>query len=218
MAKYRVLIADDHPVVIEGLRSKLSSDASIQVIGDVSDSRKIIDRVKELKPTVLILDLSMPQLDGTEVISAVKRLSAATKIIVFTVNDATQTVHECLLRGAEAYVVKHDELADILTAVKSVIEGYSFLSPCITQLLIEHYLAMSRTSPSLQTPMDILTLQELDIVRLTAQGLRSREIAKRLGLAVKTVDNYRYRIRQKLNLPSLSALVSYAIDQGLVQL
>ena len=216
MAKWRVLIADDHPIVLAGLRATLQADGQLQVVGELTDGRTVLERINALRPQVLVLDISMPHVDGIELVSLVKQQYPDTRIVIHSVHQSLQKVHDCLERGAEAYVVKGDLYADMLTAVRSVLDGHYYLSPSISRALVERYLAQTHTRPVADNSVETLTPRERDIIRLTAQGLPSREIAKRLGLKPKTVDNCRYRLRQKLALPSASALVSYAVEYGLV--
>jgi len=204
-----ILLTDDHPVVLDGLRVQLEADTRLQIVGELSDGRTLLKQLDRLRPQLLILDLSMPGVEGIELISAVKQYYPDTRILIYSVHDSWQKVRDCLERGADGYAVKSDQHAKILIAVQSVLDGHCYLSPSICRTLVDHYFRQARTVTDPMDSVETLTPRERDVIRLTALGLSSREMAKRLGLKPKTVDNCRYRVRQKLDLASPSALVSY---------
>ena len=212
----RIIIADDHSIVVDGLRSKLGGHPNIQVVEGVCDSQLLLPLIEQHQPYLLILDISMPKIDGIEIISQVKSRYAHIKILVYTVHVSLQKIHECLSRGADGYAVKGDQHTDILSAVLSVMDGHLFLSPSIGKILVTHYLSLSKTTSTDSTQWYTLTPRERDIIRLSAQGMHTKEIAYQLGLSMKSISNCRYRLKKKLNLPHLSALHRYALENGLL--
>jgi DNA-binding NarL/FixJ family response regulator len=213
---YRILIADDHPIVLEGIRSLLSSDGRLQVTGEASTGKDVIRLTTAQQPDVLVLDIAMPEGQGLEALAILKRRCPETKIVIHTVHTSPPYVHDCLVGGVKGYVVKGDVHANLLTAVLSVLDGKVYLSPSICRTVVERYLAAANLAPA-QADWETLTPRERDILRLSAQGLRAKEIARRLELSPKTVENHRYRLMKKLKLPNAPALLSYALEHGLIE-
>lgn len=214
--QYRVLIADDHPIVLEGIRSLLSSDSRLKVIDEASTGKDVNRLTAAQQPEVLVLDITMPQGHGLDALTLLKRRCPETKIVIHTVHTSPHYIHDCLAGGVKGYVVKGDRHANLLTAVLSVLDGKMYLSPSICETVVNRYLS---ALPAMPTDGDwgSLTPRERDILRLSAQGLRAKEIAQRLALSPKTVENHRYRLMKKLKLPNASALLSYALEQGLIE-
>ena len=217
MPKYRVLIADDHPIVLEGVRSLLASDDRFEIVGQASDGKDVVPLAEAQRPDVVLLDISMPHVKGTEIIAMLKRQLPDTRIVIHTVHNSPQTIHECLIAGVQGYVVKGDEDASPLTALLQVATGKYYLSPSIVETLVQRYLLATRSAPSDQHMWERLSTREREVIRLSAQGLTSKEVAKRLNLSPKTVDNHLDKLKKKLNVKSKSALIHYAIDNGLIE-
>ena len=213
---YRVLIADDHPIVLEGIRSLLNSDRRIQVIAEASNGQDAIQLTAAQRPDVIVLDIAMPGGYGLDALATLKRRFPETKVVMHTVHTSPQYVHDCLAGGVKGYVVKGDLHANVLTAVLSVLEGKVYLSPSIGQTVLSGYLAGTQDGPAAGDGQ-VLTPRERDILRLSAQGLRAKEIARHLDLSAKTVQNHRYRVMKKLGLRNSSELLSYALEQGYLE-
>ncbi len=211
---YRVLIADDHPIVLEGIRSLLTSDIRLQVIGEASNGQDAIRLTEAQRPDVIVLDIAMPGGYGLDALATLKRRFPGTMIVMHTVHTSPQYVHDCLVGGVKGYVVKGDLHANVLTAVLSVLEGKMYLSPSVSQTIVDRYLAAEQIAPG---KGEVLTPREREILRLSAQGLRAKEIARRLDLSAKTVQNHRYRVMKKLGLRNSSELLTYALEQGFVE-
>lgn len=212
----RILIADDHPIVLEGIRSLLSSDKRLEVIGEASTGKAVLRLASAQQPDLLVLDITMPQGHGVDILTTLRRRCPETKIIIHTVHTSPAHVHDCLVGGVQGYVVKGDTHANLLTAVLSALEGKLYLSPSIGQTVVNRYLSAVNATPG-EGHWENLSPRERDILRLSAQGLRAKEIAQRLELSPKTVENHRYRLMKKLQLRNPSDLFSYALAQGLVE-
>ena len=165
---------------------------------------------------MLVLDIAMPEGYGLDALATLKRQSPKTKIVIHTVHTTPEYVHECLVGGVKRYVIKGDAHANLLTAVSSVLQGKTYLSPSICQTVVNRYLSAVQAAPTSED-WETLTPREREIIRWSTQGLRVKEIAKRLDLSPRTVENHRYRLLKKLNLPSTSALMSYAQEHGLIE-
>jgi DNA-binding NarL/FixJ family response regulator len=215
--KHRVLIADDHPIVLEGLRSLLASDNRFQIVGKATDGNEVISQAEAQRPDLVLLDISMPHVDGTEIIAQLKRQLPQARIVIHTVHASLQKLHECLSAGVEGYVVKGDEHASPLAALTCVADGKYYLSPSISKTLVERYLLAVRAAPSDQHFWETLTPREREVIRLSAQGLTVKQVAKHLDLSPKTINNHLIRMKNKLNVSKTTALIRYALESGLIE-
>ncbi len=216
-AKIRVLIADDHTIVREGIRRILSETPGIEVAGEATDGREAVDHAADLKPDVVVLDLSMPGLHGLEALRQITRRLPKTRVLVLSMHKNDAYVLKALQAGASGYILKDCAAEDIASAIRAVHAGEYFLSPSISRVVIEEFLRSSRPAVG-QTPYENLTEREREVFQLLAEGLRNHEIAKRLHVSVKTVETHRAHILQKLGLGNIAELVKYAIEIGIVNL
>lgn len=215
--KYRVVIADDHPIVLEGVQSLLLADERFQVVGTTGNGHDVAGLVETQHPDVVVLDLSMPNADGTEIIDVLRRQFPNVRIVIHTVHTSPHQLHKCLLAGVSAYVVKGDPHTNLLTALVSVMDGHNFLSPSICKTLIDRYLLAMRSIPTHQHFAEHLSRRESDVLRHLAQGLTIKQIAKHLTIEPKTVNNNLGRLKKKLNLNNRSALIRYALTNQLIE-
>lgn len=212
MAQVRVLVADDHGIVRSGLALLLERQADITVVGEASDGRAAAEAALRLAPDVLIVDITMPGMTGTEVTAQLKATMPALKIVALSVHEELSYVRALLDAGADSYVLKRSAGEVLISAIRSAVAGEPYLDPSLTPV-ISHYL--TRRSPSTSgAPSDVLSEREDEVMRLLARGYASKEIAADLGLSSKTVDTYRARGMEKLGLTSRAALVRYALKQG----
>lgn len=213
--KKQIVIAEDHTILREGLRMLLSSHAELEIAGEARDGLEAIRRVKELAPDLLLLDLSMPRMNGLEAIREIKKRCPETKILALTVHKAEEYVLASLEAGADGYVLKdatHDEL---LTAIKSVLAHKRYLSPDVSETVIQGYLEGKKTIKS-KSSWDTLTQREREVLKLVAEGYKNREVADLLCISVKTVEKHRANIMEKLDLHNVSELIAFAMERGLV--
>jgi len=214
-AKYRLIIAEDHTILREGLRSLLSSDPDLDIVGEAQDGQEAIRCVEKLKPSLVLMDLSMPRMSGMDAIKEIKKRSPETKILVLTVHKNEEYIVATLQAGADGYALKDSTHVELGIAIKNVLSGNHYISPAISGRVIEGYLdgrkAFKRT-----TPLDTLTQRERGILKMIAEGYKNKEIADYLCISVKTVEKHRANLMQKLDLHSVSALTAFAMEKGLV--
>jgi DNA-binding NarL/FixJ family response regulator len=213
--KKGVLIAEDHTIIREGLRSLLSSHPDLEVVGEAGDGREAIRHAEKLSPALILMDLSMPRMGGIEAIREIKKSRPQIKILALTVNDSEEHVLAALKAGADGYILKDSTRVELVEAMQNVLAGKRVLSPSISEKVIEGYLA-TKMAGSLQTPWDTLTNREREILKLIGEGNKSKEIADYLCISLHTVEKHRSNLMEKLNLHSVSALTSYAAEKGLV--
>lgn len=213
--KCRVLIAEDHTLFRDGLKALLSYEPDFEVVGEAADGQEAVLRSEKVKPDLVLLDLSMPRVDGVTAIKEIKRRCPDTKILVLTVHKTEEHVAETLSSGANGYVLKEASQAELVLAMKSVLRDECYLSPAISAKVVDGYLAeRKRQAPSV--PSALLTARERQVLKLIAEGYKSKEIAGLLYISEKTVAKHRANIMAKLDLHSASALTAYALERGLV--
>jgi len=206
----RVLLADDHQIVRQGLRALLEREG-LEVVGEASDGQEALRLVGAIHPDVAILDLSMPQLNGLDAACGVQQASPRTKAILLTMHVEEHQVVAALRAGIRGYVVKTQAAEEVMQAIREVSRGGIYLSPGVSRVVVEAYLA------NIDPPPDPLAPRERQVLQLVAEGKTSKEVAALLGLSVKTAESYRTRIMEKLNLHETASLVRYAIRRGLIQ-
>ena len=209
--KYRVVIAEDHTILREGLRSLVASSPDFQVVSEAEDGYAAIRCAEKHKPDILLLDLSMPRLNGLEAIKGIKKVSNNTKVVVLTVHKADEYILASLQAGADGYLLKNEKFADLLMAFKSVLSGKQYLSPEISGTVLDGNKTLKKT-----TAWDSLSQREREILKLIAEDYKSKDIAHLLFISIKTVEKHRANLMKKLNLHSVSALTALAIEKGLV--
>jgi DNA-binding NarL/FixJ family response regulator len=214
-SKYRIVIAEDHTILREGLRSLLTSGSEFEVVGEAEDGREAIRCVEKLKPNLILTDLSMPRMNGMEAIREIKKRSPETKILVLTVHKTEEYILATLQAGADGYLLKDSTHAELLMAVKHVLGGKRYISPGISDKVLEGYLEGKKTLRK-RTSWETLTHREREILKLIAEGYRNKEIAEELCISVKTVEKHRSNLMEKLNLHNVQALTALAIGKGLV--
>jgi DNA-binding NarL/FixJ family response regulator len=213
--KHRIVLAEDHTILREGLRALLSGDPSLEVVGEAEDGREAIRRVEQLAPDLVLMDLSMPKMNGIEAIREIKKRIPETKILALTVHKAEEFIVEVLKAGADGYLLKDSTSVELEMAVKCVLGGKPYLSPSVSQLVIEGYLDGRKTIDS-TSPWNTLTQREREVLKMVAEGYRNKEIADYLCISTKTVEKHRANLMKKLDLHSASALTAYALQRGLI--
>lgn len=211
----RILIADDHALVREGIRLILESQADLDVVGEAGTGREAIDLVRTLHPDLVLLDLAMPDLSGTEAAVAIKHQYPEVQILILTMHDSQEQFFKMLEVGAAGYVLKGSDKDELLAAIRAVARGGVFLHPMLTKRLVRDYLR--RVEVGEEITREKLTDREEQVLRLIAQGNTSREIAEVLTLSVNTVERHRANIMAKLGLHGRSDLIKYAIRHGIVE-
>ena len=213
--KYRMVIAEDHTILREGLRSLLSSSPEFEIVGEAEDGREAIQSVEKYKPDLILTDLSMPRMNGMEAIREIKRVSPKTRIVVLTVHKTEEYILATFKAGAHGYLLKDSTHSELIKALKKVLSGKQYISPEISEKVIEGYLEGKKTLKA-QTPWETLTPRERVILKLIAEGCKNKKIADDLCISIKTVEKHRSNLMEKLNLHNVQALTAYAIERGLV--
>jgi len=215
--KLRILIADDHGLVRRGARGVLHSRHGWRVVGEAANGREAVEKALKLKPDVAILDISMPELDGVEAVRQVREAVPDTKVLVLTMHESDQMVQRALDAGAHGYILKSDITDSLLNAVSAVADGKRFLTPKISEIVLEGFLNRRGQPQRGDSAAARPTARELEIIRLLAQGKSNKEIAADLEIAVRTVETHRAKIMLKLGIHSIAELIHYAIRQGIVR-
>jgi two-component system response regulator NreC len=215
MSKQEILLAEDHTILREGIRALLSGNPDLVIVGEAGDGREAIQRSQELQPHVILMDLSMPNINGTEAIRAIKQRNPSIKIIVLTVHKSEEYVRATLEAGADGYVLKDDSQQDLMAAFASVQKGRVYLSSGICDKVIDGYLSRSTSAQPVRS-WDLLTVRERQVLKLVAEGKKNREIATYLSISLKTVEKHRTSLMKRLGIHNVSALTMFAIDNGLV--
>ncbi|TNE45727.1 MAG: response regulator transcription factor [Deltaproteobacteria bacterium] len=209
----RVLLAEDHTIVRQGLRLLLESQPDLTVVGEADNGEIAISLAEELQPSVAVLDLAMPKCNGIDALPLLLQASPNTRVLVLSMHDEPEYVRPAIRAGAQGYLLKGADMSDLVKAVRSLAEGHSFFSPSIASYLVQD--RQPSTSEDNDNP---LTPREAEILQWIAEGYTSPQIAQRLSISHRTVDTHRTRIMQKLNIHNIAGLVKYALRHGLATL
>lgn len=215
--KIRLMLADDHVVVRSGLRMLLQARSDIEIVGEAEDGREAIEKVKVLRPDVILMDVQMPDINGIQATKRIKEVSPETAVLALTMHEDDHYFFEMLHAGASGYVPKRAAPDELVSAIRTVNRGEVFLYPSLQKRLVKDYLQRAESGDHLMV-QDDLTPRELEVLTLIAEGMTNPEIAEKLVISVKTVDRHRENIMRKLNLHSRIDLVKYAIKMGLIEL
>ncbi len=211
----RILIADDHAIVREGLRQLLNSQRDMEVAGEAQDGREALEKAKSLRPDVTILDIAMPGLSGLEAVRLIKEAVPHTQIVVLSMHEKEAYVHQVFASGALAYVLKASPSTDVLEAIRAAHRGEYFLSSKIRAEVIGRYLESRKEKPAVRG-YDLLSEREQQVFRLMVEGNSTNQIAEVLCVSPKTVEKHRGNVMNKLGIHDLVALVKYAIKIGII--
>ncbi|HKS96109.1 MAG TPA: response regulator transcription factor [Terriglobia bacterium] len=214
--KIRVLLAEDHTLVRQGFRRMLEDDPRIEVVGEASTGVTAIDQCTKLKPDVVVMDLSMPELGGVEATAEILKASPDTKVLILSMYSNPAYVRKAFEVGAKGYILKDAIEVDLAQAVTTLAQGGAYMSPQISNLVIDT-LRSGNLQESAQDPYDRLTLREKEVLQLIAQGKSNKEIAALLDISVNTVAVHRARLMETLGLHRTAELVLYAVKKGLIQ-
>ena len=216
MKKLRILVADDHGLVRRGARALLQSRRGWRVVGEAANGRAAVEEAIELKPDVAVVDIGMPELDGVEVTRQIREAVPNTKVLVLTMHESDQVVRQALDAGASGYLLKSDLTECLLKAVKAVSEGKRFLTPKVSEIVLQGFLKTTSQHQQAKRAGARTTPRELEILRLLAEGRSNKEIAAQLGIAVRTAETHRAKIMLKLGLHSLAELIHYAMSNQII--
>jgi DNA-binding NarL/FixJ family response regulator len=211
----RILLADDHTLLREGIRSLLQGQADMVVVGEAEDGRGVVQLASDLKPDIVLMDIAMPLLNGLEATRQIKRDHPQIHVLVLTMHDNEEYVRQVLQSGASGYLLKRAAASELVAAIRAVHRGEAVLSPAITRLVLNDYLQSDGAKPEPSTSE--LTPREREILQLIAEGYTSREIAEMLSLSVKTIQAHRTSLMQKLDLHDRGDLIKYAIQKKIIE-
>ena len=215
MDQIRILLADDHNVMRDGLRLLLERQPGLEVIGEAGDGRDIVQLALEQNPDVVVMDIAMPNMNGIEATRRIVAKNPNTGVVILSMHHDESYVIRSLKAGARAYLLKDSVKADLIDAIRAVSEGRSFFSPRVSRILQEEFMSLFQ-SKAVEDSYDLLTDREREVLQLVAEGKTNKEIANLLNLSLYTVDTHRTHILQKLDLHSVPELILYAVRKGII--
>jgi DNA-binding NarL/FixJ family response regulator len=209
----RLLLADDHPVVRKGIRSCLSRNSNLDIVGEASNGQETLSKAKELNPDLILMDIDMPKMSGLAVTEVLRKEKPEVKVLILSMHDNTEYVMRILQSGARGYVLKEASPEELVQAIETVNAGESFFSPDVARVALNQFVQGNG-----KTPENLLTGREEEVLVQIAEGLSNKEIASRLDVGVRTVETHRERIMRKLEIHSVAGLTKYAIAKGLIHM
>lgn len=213
-----ILLADDHTIVREGLTKLLESDPNFKIVGEAKDGREAVNKVEKLKPDIVLMDISMPMLNGIEATRQIKKISRQTKVIILSMHSHDRYIGELLSLGASGYLVKDSTGANIMNAIKAAMKGDTYLSPSISRLVIENYVSTKRKKSTREELYSSLSNREHEVFQMIAEGKSTKEISEILFVSLSTIKTHRAHIMEKLQIDNLSQLIQFAIELGIVEI
>ena len=213
--KHRIVIVENHTLLRAGLRALLAQDEGLEIVGESDNGRDAIKLAVKLVPHLILMDLNMDGMNGTEATRSIKMLLPEIRVLILTVHKADEYIHESLKAGADGYLLKDATHNELSTAIHSILEGKTYLSPDISEKVINACLHPAH-SGNAHSAWDTLTCREREVLKLVAEGRPNKYIAEYLSLSVKTVEKHRSNLMKKLDLHNASTLTAYAIERGLV--
>ena len=214
MTPLRIVIVDDHAVVRRGVRALLESHPGWEVSAEGSTGREAVELVKRLHPDVVVMDLSLPELNGLDATRQILAAGGPTRVLILTAHESEQLIREVLRAGAQGYVLKSDAGRALVSAVEALVDGRPFFTSKIAQLVLDGYLRNETDGPD---SMPALSAREREIVQLLAEGRSNKEVARELGISVKTAETHRSNIMRKMEFGSLSDLIRYAVRNKIIE-
>lgn len=217
MEKVRILLADDHTLVRQGIRMILEQEADLEVVGEAGDGKETVKAMEKHKPDLILLDYAMPGPPGGDVIAQIKRINPRTKVSILSMHQDDEYVINAIRMGADGYILKDTAAPELVSAVRAILKGGIYLSPSISRILVRGYRG-KRTPKIPKSPYEQLTRREREVLKLLAEGNSVKEVADRLNLSIKTVDAHKNNLMKKLDIHDRTHLVRYAIRHKLVDL
>ena len=213
----KILIADDHEIVRQGLRALLENQAKWAVVGEAVTGREAVEKAKQFTPDVAIIDIGMPELNGLAATRQILKVLPQTEVLILTMHESEQIVREVVSSGARGYVLKSDAGQDLVAAVEALCQHRTFFSSTISEMLRHSYSRQSDRAEPMEVSRSRLTTRECEIVQLLAEGKSNKEVAQTLGISIKTAEAHRTNIFNKLDLRSITELVHYAVRNKIVE-
>src|SRR5688572_11872964 len=217
MERIRVILADDHVIVRQGLRALLEKESDIAVIGEAENGRQAVQLACKLQPDVVVMDVAMPLLNGLEATRQITKEVPGAKVLVLSSYSDSEYIHQLTEVGGMGYLLKQTAAADLIKAVREANRGNAFFSPTISRRLVDGYREACRGGVPARNQMVALTPREAEVLQLIAEGLPNKQIAPELGISVKTVEKHRQQVMYKLNIHDIAGLTRYAIARGMIE-
>ena len=217
MKTLRILVADDHDLMRRGIKALLQSHAGWEVCGEAHTGREAVTKAEELKPDIVILDISMPDLNGVDAAKRIRKSSPDTEVLILSVHYSDQLIRDILEAGVRGYIVKSDSDRDLIIAVETLANHKPFFTPRATEVMLTNFNEGKTRAEPPETMRDRLTSREREIVQLLAEGKSSKEVASSLNISVKTAETHRANIMRKLQLHTVSELVRYAVRNQIIE-
>jgi len=215
--KIRLLLVDDHPIVLEGIRSHLSVQPEFEVVGDAKNGQEALHKARLLQPDIILLDISMPGMTGLETIVRLRKIVPQIRILVLTMHCSKEYVSQIIAAGVRGYLLKDSSPAELVQAIKLIAEGQVYFSPRVSKVMLDE-LVVGRHNSVATDDLGALTDREREVLVLIADGFSNKQIATRLNVGVRTIETHREHIMRKLDIHSIAGLTRYAIAKGLVKL
>jgi len=213
---YTIFLADDHTLLRDGLKRIIEENSGLKIIGETGDGLEIVPQIRKLNPEMIILDISMPNLRGIEAIRKIKRVDKKIKILILTMHKNEEYVYECLLNGAQGYVLKEDADTELISAINSLRNNKLYISCSFSSDVLRRLLEHKKSARE-NSAFKSLSPREREVLKLIAEANSNKKVAKKLGISVRTVEHHRLSIMRKLNIQNTAQLIKYAIKTGLIE-
>jgi len=217
MTKISVLLAEDHVVVRQGLRSLLSAEADIEVVGEAGNGRQAVQMAQEIRPDIVVMDIAMPLLNGLEATSQIVASGIPTRVLILSSYADDEYVHQLTEAGASGYLIKQTAASDLIKAVREIARGNAYFSPSILKRLLDLYRESHAGVGKVRRRNEHLTSREQEVLQMVAEGHVNKQIASALSLSIKTVEKHRQQLMDKLNIHEIAGLTRYAIAHGVIE-
>jgi two-component system nitrate/nitrite response regulator NarL len=215
--KIKLLLVDDHPIVLEGIKSHLSAQDDFEVVGDAADGEEAIRKARRLLPDIILMDISMPHMNGLEAMTLLRKQVPNAKVLVLTMHDKKEYISQIFRLGARGYLLKDTSPAELVHAIKSIYAGELIFSSAVSRILVDEF--VSEGKKELKPPaLNELTEREREVLVLIAEGHSNKEIAKRLAVGVRTIETHRQHLMRKLNIHTVAGLTKFTIVKGMITL
>ena len=212
--KYRIMIVEDHTLLREGLSTMIASDPALEVVGGADNGLDAVRQAVALKPDLILMDINMPVMNGTEALMDIKKREPTIKVMMLTAHKAEEYIRDCLQSGADGYVLKHATREELMTAIHKVLNGKTYLSQEVSDQIVIGY--KGNANSYTQSAWQSLSAREREVLKLVAEGNTNKVISNLICISVKTVEKHRSNLMKKLNMHNSAALTAYAIEKGLL--
>ncbi len=211
---YRIMIVEDHTLLREGLSTMIASDPQIEVVGGADNGLDAVRQAVALKPDLILMDINMPVMNGTEALIDIKKRDPSIKVMMLTAHKAEEYIRDCLQSGADGYVLKHSTRDELMSAIHIVLNGRTYLSQEVSEQIVSGY--KGTANPHAQSTWQSLSTREREVLKLVAEGNTNKVISSLICVSIKTVEKHRSNLMKKLNLHNSAALTAFAIEKGLL--